>query len=189
MSLAEIQREVEKLSNQELKALRAVVDQKLAIANPLMPPNALFRYLGCARGMMEFKPGWEEPAPAETGMHSGSRKMTHLLDTNAWLRVAQSPEELSPRIRDFMDRSVGPLALSAISIWEVCLKVRKGKLSLRAPMDEWLSLAHQPGFVQIIPSRRDDRAHVERTPRAFPRDRRPPDRCHRASARTRGNYE
>jgi hypothetical protein len=66
MSLAEIQKEVEKLSYQELEALRAVVDQWISNADPIAVPSGLVRYLGCARGMMEFKPGWEDPEPGDS---------------------------------------------------------------------------------------------------------------------------
>ena len=67
---------------------------------------------------------------------------THLLDTNAWIRLVLAPEELSERTRAlFAQPGITPFALSAISIFEVTLKVRKGKIALRLPPDRWLDLA------------------------------------------------
>jgi PIN domain nuclease of toxin-antitoxin system len=62
---------------------------------------------------------------------------THLLDTNAWIRLVLAPEELSERTRSMLAQpGITPFALSAISIFEVTLKVRKGKIDLRIPADQ-----------------------------------------------------
>lgn len=76
---------------------------------------------------------------------------THLFDTNAWLRVCERPEDLSSRARDLIIRSTEPFCLSAISIWEVCLKVRKQKLTLSTSLDAWLRITLRPSFVRVIP--------------------------------------
>ena len=75
---------------------------------------------------------------------------THLFDTNAWLRACQCPEELSPATHALLAASREPFMLSVISIWEVCLKVRKGKLLLTTSLDSWLSIALRPSFIRLI---------------------------------------
>jgi PIN domain nuclease of toxin-antitoxin system len=66
---------------------------------------------------------------SKTGKRSAT--MTHLLDTNAWLRVIARPDELSSTARELINqRGILPFGLSAISIWEVTLKARRGKLEL-----------------------------------------------------------
>ncbi|MEI6514341.1 MAG: type II toxin-antitoxin system VapC family toxin [bacterium] len=80
--------------------------------------------------------------------------MTHLLDTCTWLRALGAIGELNAKsLAVLHDPSNAPFALSAISVWEVCTKIRKKphELSLALPLDEWLSLALQPGFVRVIP--------------------------------------
>ena len=44
------------------------------------------------------------------------------------------------------DPEVMPLAISAISVWEIALKVRKGKLVLSLPLDDWFAVAPGPGL-------------------------------------------
>ena len=77
---------------------------------------------------------------------------THLLDANAWIRLILSPGELSARTHALLATpGVRPCALSAISVWEVALKARKGKINLRLPADEWLDLALKRSLVAVLP--------------------------------------
>ena len=78
--------------------------------------------------------------------------MTHLLDTNAWLRSLENAEALSaPAFRTISTLPPASLALSAISVWEVALKVRHRKLTLSQPFAAWLQVALRPGFVRVLP--------------------------------------
>lgn len=76
--------------------------------------------------------------------------MTHLFDTNAWLRITQAPDEISSSAYAVLSASEQPTALSAISIWEVALKARRGNLQLIASLPDWLHRATRPAFVQVI---------------------------------------
>ncbi len=44
-----------------------------------------------------------------------------------------------------------PLALSAISIWEVAKKVSLGKLGLSIPIQEWMNRAANEKFIRLLP--------------------------------------
>ena len=78
--------------------------------------------------------------------------MIYLFDTNAWLRVAERPKEISPATAQLLGAHQGPVGLSAVSIWEVCLKVRKGRLHLTLPtLDEWLKITLRPDAVRVLP--------------------------------------
>lgn len=56
--------------------------------------------------------------------------MTHLFDTNAWIRAIERPEELTaPASTIIQAAGSAPFGLSAISIYEIGQKVRKGKLA------------------------------------------------------------
>jgi PIN domain nuclease of toxin-antitoxin system len=76
--------------------------------------------------------------------------MTLLFDTNAWIRLAECPEAISPKACQQIQGATGPAFLSVISIWEVCLKIRKGKLELSMPLDEWLTVMLRPSLVTVL---------------------------------------
>jgi PIN domain nuclease of toxin-antitoxin system len=78
--------------------------------------------------------------------------MTHLLDTNAWLRLVARPDELSATARALMNqRGILPFGLSAVSVWEVTLKARKRKLELLPTTDRWLQSALDRRLVHVVP--------------------------------------
>jgi PIN domain nuclease of toxin-antitoxin system len=77
--------------------------------------------------------------------------MTCLFDTNAWLRLAENPESVSARVRWQLEQASTAYSLSVISIWEVGVKVRKGKLSLSLPLDDWLHRMLDPSYVRLLP--------------------------------------
>ena len=109
---------------------------------------------------------------------------THLLDTNAWIRLILAPEQLSERGRALLTRpDITPLALSAISVFELTLKVRKGKIDLRLPSDQWLDLALNPNLITVIPIDAEIARAANSLPEPFHQD--PADRLIVATARLR----
>ena len=60
MSIAEIESELKKLSPAKLAVVEALLQQIKAAENLPQPPETMARFIGCARGMMTFHPGWEE---------------------------------------------------------------------------------------------------------------------------------
>lgn len=107
---------------------------------------------------------------------------THLFDTNAWLRASQEPEKLSPAAtRAIFESGRDPIALSAISVWEVSLKLRKGRLTLFAPLDQWLAITLRPAFVHVLPIDADIARGANELPGDFHGD--PADRFIVATAR------
>jgi PIN domain nuclease of toxin-antitoxin system len=109
---------------------------------------------------------------------------THLLDTNAWIRLILAPEQLSERARALLTRrDITPLALSAISIFEVTIKVRKGKIDLRLPADQWLDLALNRNLITVIPIDAEIARAANSLPEPFHQD--PADRLIVATARLR----
>lgn len=80
--------------------------------------------------------------------------MTHLFDTNAWLRSIGRTQELNTGVRGLIfDPARAPFALSAISIWEVGNKLRRrpGSLDLGLAFVDWLAVAAQPALVRVLP--------------------------------------
>lgn len=74
-----------------------------------------------------------------------------LLDTCALLWLVLQPQRLSARALKGIATSRGKLAVSAISAFEVALKMRKRKLTLPLPADEWWKAALAHHGIESIP--------------------------------------
>jgi len=75
-----------------------------------------------------------------------------LLDTNAWILLADTPNRVPEDVRNMArDMANAPLGLSAISPWEVAKKTALGKLQLSLPIRQWVQQATQPEGVEILP--------------------------------------
>lgn len=74
-----------------------------------------------------------------------------LLDTHIWVRWIESDTDPLPadvsRMIDHSDR----VSVSAISCWEVSYLVKRNRLSLPLPIDEWLQAALDESGVESLP--------------------------------------
>ncbi|MBI2339311.1 MAG: type II toxin-antitoxin system VapC family toxin [Deltaproteobacteria bacterium] len=71
-----------------------------------------------------------------------------LLDTHVWLWWLHDPEKLSARARKAIAgaEKAGEVLISAISVWEIAVKVGLGKLSLPMDIYAWFQNAEKyPG--------------------------------------------
>ena len=64
--------------------------------------------------------------------------MRLLLDTHVWLWWQMLPERLGAAARDAIASADSEVFLSAVSTWEMAIKVAAGKLQLPRPMDEMI---------------------------------------------------
>lgn len=76
-----------------------------------------------------------------------------LLDTHALLWWTDKSKKLSLLARSTIEneRLTNELAISAISIWEVCMLVQSEELTLRIDIDTWLHDMMAVPFLQVIP--------------------------------------
>jgi PIN domain nuclease of toxin-antitoxin system len=76
-----------------------------------------------------------------------------VLDTHAWVWWVASPEQLSERAREEIERAKEreQIYVSSMSCWEVALLVRKGKLELTIPVEDWISRSEALPWVQFVP--------------------------------------
>jgi len=56
--------------------------------------------------------------------------MNLLLDTQVWLWMTEAPDRLSPSVRRLVSSTDNPCFLSAVTVWEIAIKYRTGKLRL-----------------------------------------------------------
>lgn len=64
-----------------------------------------------------------------------------LLDTHAWLWWIQGAAELPDKMRAAIQNSIEPVALASVSCLEVAWLVKKGRITISRPLDEWFELA------------------------------------------------
>ena len=76
-----------------------------------------------------------------------------LLDTHAliwWLK--QSPH-LSPKASKAIEAEIGKsrILVSTISVWEICLLIRSGRLPISCPLDQYLLEMQKLSEFQFVP--------------------------------------
>jgi PIN domain nuclease of toxin-antitoxin system len=84
---------------------------------------------------------------------------THLLDTATFLWAIHAPENLSATARDICVRSDTNPAVSVVSLMELIVKVRKGKLKLDPDPIQWWNHHVRELRFPVLPLRH---LHVER---------------------------
>ncbi len=76
--------------------------------------------------------------------------MKILFDTHSFIWWGSEPERLSSTARQVLDDSDHEFVLSVISVWDILIKQMSGKLSLRIPLPDILSLCDRAGLT-ILP--------------------------------------
>ncbi len=108
--------------------------------------------------------------------------MRYLLDTHAWLWFLDSPEMIPPRTLALLkDMRNAPLAVSAITPWEVSKKHSLGKLSLSQPLAEWMRTATSEVGINVLPLSPEIAVEANQLPGTFHND--PADQIIVATAR------
>jgi PIN domain nuclease of toxin-antitoxin system len=76
-----------------------------------------------------------------------------VLDTHVWLWWLHDPGKLSPDADKLIQQEQisGALVISAISVWEVAIKVQSGKLAIPMDINRWYELARSYPTTVIEP--------------------------------------
>ena len=77
-----------------------------------------------------------------------------VLDTHILVWLISTPEKLSPKAQKTINNEIKrgkQLLVSSMSVWEICLLVKKGKLKLPSGLDAWFDKLEQFTFLQFIP--------------------------------------
>ena len=76
-----------------------------------------------------------------------------VLDTHVWLWWLHDPGKLSPDAEKLIQQEQvsGALVISAISVWEVAVKVQSGKLAIPMDINRWYELARSYPSTVIEP--------------------------------------
>ena len=74
-----------------------------------------------------------------------------LLDTHIWVRWIEPDTDPLPLAISKLIDSSDHVAVSAVSCWEVAYLVKRNRLKLPLPMDEWLQAALDESGVKSLP--------------------------------------
>jgi PIN domain nuclease of toxin-antitoxin system len=79
--------------------------------------------------------------------------MKYVLDTHAWIWWNSRPEALTPKTRKLLTDAKGDrqFLLSAISVWEFCKLVERGRLTINIAAEEWISAALAMPRLELSP--------------------------------------
>ena len=95
-----------------------------------------------------------------------------LLDTHVWLWLLHDPSRLSDAANQLIAVQESPdgLLISAISVWEVAVKVSVGKLTLPLPIADWYEQARTHSNTVIEPLNPLDAIASTQLPGEFHKD-------------------
>ena len=79
--------------------------------------------------------------------------MNYLLDTHVWIWWHMAPARLSRKARSAIDHpeNYESILLSAISLWEFCKLIEKGRLGISCDPEEWMAKALQMPKLRLVP--------------------------------------
>ncbi|MBI2327090.1 type II toxin-antitoxin system VapC family toxin [Candidatus Curtissbacteria bacterium] len=76
-----------------------------------------------------------------------------VLDTNALIYLVGNPEKLPQKAAKYINSEIkkNGIHVSSMSIWEIYLLVKKGRLELSKDVDAWLEEVEQLKFINFVP--------------------------------------
>lgn len=77
-----------------------------------------------------------------------------VLDTHVWVWAVEGvTDKLAPTAASALEQAAraSALAVSAISVWEVAMLVKRGRLTLATAVSDWIDASRRPPGVRIIP--------------------------------------
>jgi len=79
--------------------------------------------------------------------------MIFLLDTHIWIWWHANPDALSKKVKRLIEDPTcyEELLLSAISPWEFCKLIEKGRLGISCDTEEWLGSALNMPKLRVVP--------------------------------------
>ena len=79
--------------------------------------------------------------------------MKYLLDTHTWIWWNMLPKMLSRKVKTMIEdnRKYEEMLLSAISLWEFCKLLEKGRLAISCDTEEWIKQAMFMPKLRLVP--------------------------------------
>lgn len=80
--------------------------------------------------------------------------MKLLLDTHIWLWALLEPERLTRKVRTALSSADNEIWLSPVSVWEALMLAERGRVSVPAPVGDWIR-----DMVSAVPRREAPLTH------------------------------
>ena len=77
--------------------------------------------------------------------------MNLLLDTHTFIWASVTPDKLSDTVRNLLQDNANTIILSLASIWEMQIKVQRGKLTINRPLPELIASQQETNNLQLLP--------------------------------------
>lgn len=74
-----------------------------------------------------------------------------VLDTHIWIGYVDDPSQLPKTARDAIGSGREPVGISSISVWEVFMLERRGRLELRIPARLWVEKCERLALFHFVP--------------------------------------
>jgi PIN domain nuclease of toxin-antitoxin system len=74
-----------------------------------------------------------------------------VLDTHIWIRYIDDPTSLPKPALDIIRGGREPVGISSISVWEVFMLERRGRLELRIPAALWVEKCERLALFHFVP--------------------------------------
>ncbi len=77
-----------------------------------------------------------------------------LLDTHIFVWLMSGNDQLTKKARNEIEsctKNEGQLLVSAISIWEISMLTKKGKLTMKEPVLQWIKEALSAPYIHLTP--------------------------------------
>jgi len=109
-----------------------------------------------------------------------------IIDTHVLLWWINDQNKLSEKAVNIINEQIdkGVILVSSISIWEICLLIKKDKISLNLDLDRWIEKVEKLPFLRFIPVNNQIAQKSVNLPGVFHSD--PADRIMVATAREKG---
>lgn len=104
-----------------------------------------------------------------------------LIDTHVWLWMASDPGKIRVQAWQRIKAAKGPVAVSAVSLYEVANLSRRGRVDLQMPIQQWFDLAFADDNLNLRPVTSEIAIEAAMLPDGFHGD--PIDRIIAATAR------
>ena len=87
-----------------------------------------------------------------------------LLDTVAFIFLAENNAELSQSTRNLIDNSANELFLSTASVWEIAIKYSIGRLELKVPPEDYIPEQRRLHRIEPLPISESDALQAGKLP-------------------------
>ncbi len=74
-----------------------------------------------------------------------------LLDTHTLVWISLDPDRVKARAKERLKREKEPLSVSAVSLYEVAVLSRRGRIDLDIPIQSWFDLAFADASLRLLP--------------------------------------